>query len=280
VLLDAAARIVVDEVSASALAVRMPSGRARFEVVPNVERQFRVASGEVIVEVLGTSFELTREGARTRVDVLRGRVAVRWSWGATELSAGESEWFPPRMPAAVVAERSAVDAARADAAVEPAPRRRAGGAGVSWREHAEEGDFGRAYELLQRAEQRVADDVQELLLAADAARLSGHPAQAVPFLRRVIERHDDDPRASLAAFTLGGVLMNQLGRPREAEAAYARAHALSLSDALAQDAVARQVEAAHRAGDTARARTLALEYLERYPKGRRVNAVRRFGGLP
>jgi transmembrane sensor len=121
--------------------------------------------------------------------------------------------------------------------------------------------------------------VQELLLAADAARLSGHPAQAEPFLRRVMERHASDPRASLAAFTLGGVLMNQLGRPREAEAAYARARALSLSDALAQDAVARQVEAAHRAGDTTRARKLALQYLDRYPNGRRVNAVRRFGGL-
>jgi transmembrane sensor len=164
--------------------------------------------------------------------------------------------------------------------VSVSPPTRAGGSARTWREHAENGDFSRAYELLSQASELVPDDVQALLLAADAARLSGHPSQAVPYLRGVIDRHASDPRASLAAFTLGGVLMNQLGRPREAETAYAKARALSLSDTLAQDAVARQVEAAHRAGDTTRARKLALEYLARYPNGRRVNAVRRFGGLP
>jgi transmembrane sensor len=270
-LLDADARIVVSEVSPLLSSVVMPSGRARFEVVPNPLRAFEVSSGEVVVQVLGTSFELAREGARTHVKVLRGRVAVRWNTGESELAPGEAGWFPPSGEAAA---SDRLGGRRAHAV-----RKRANGAARGWREHAEDGDFGRAYELLQHAEQPVADDVQELLLAADAARLSGHPAQAEPFLRRVMERHASDPRASLAAFTLGGVLMNQLGRPREAEAAYARARALSLSDALAQDAVARQVEAAHRAGDTTRARKLALQYLDRYPNGRRVNAVRRFGGL-
>jgi transmembrane sensor len=94
-----------------------------------------------------------------------------------------------------------------------------------------------------------------------------------------MKTHADDARAPLAAFTLGGVLLQQLGRPREAEAAYAEARATTRSAALAQDALARQVEAAHRAGDDARARTLALEYLKLYPDGRRMHAVRRFGGL-
>src|SRR5690606_31668355 len=152
-------------------------------------------------------------------------------------------------------------------------------ADVAWKTHAENGDFSRAFELIQASQKSVRDNVQELLLAADAARLSGHPSEAVPYLRQVIDRHPSDGRASLAAFTLGGVLMNQLGRPQEAEAAYAIARALAPEGALAQDAVARQVEAAHRSGDTARARALALEYLKSYPEGRRVNAVRRFGGL-
>jgi transmembrane sensor len=260
----------------------MPSGRARFEVVPDSERKFQVSAGKVVVQVLGTAFELRREGLRTHVDVKRGRVAVRWSSGAVQLDAGDSGWFPPdarRAAGPDTGSEAAAERGPGAGALELAQPRRSVGRSRGWREHAEEGDFGRAYELLERAQNRVADDVQELLLAADAARLSGHPAQAVPFLRRVIDRHASDPRASLAAFTLGGVLMNQLGRPREAEAAYARARARARSDALAQDAVARQVEAAHRAGDSARARELALEYLERYPSGRRVNAVRRFGGL-
>jgi transmembrane sensor len=127
---------------------------------------------------------------------------------------------------------------------------------------------------MEQSRELVSDDVQELLLAADAARLSGHPAQAVPFLRRVTEQHPRDPRASLAAFTLGGVLLHQLNEPEEAEAAYARARSLALSPALAQDALARQVEAAQRAGNSARMRALAREYLRRYPEGRRVQWVR------
>jgi transmembrane sensor len=74
--------------------------------------------------------------------------------------------------------------------------------------------------------------------------------------------------------------MNQLGRPREAELAYGRARTLAPGGSLSQDALARQVEAAHRAGDQDHARVLAVEYETLYPQGRRLNAVRRFGGLP
>jgi transmembrane sensor len=121
--------------------------------------------------------------------------------------------------------------------------------------------------------------VEELLLAADAARLSGHPEAALPYLERVVDDHARDSRAPVAAFTLGGVLMQQLGRARDAEVAYGKARALSLHSSLAQDALARQVEAAHRAGDATRARALATEYLQQFPAGRRIKAVRRFGGL-
>jgi transmembrane sensor len=150
----------------------------------------------------------------------------------------------------------------------------------SWQRRAERGDYRGAYALLSQSGSRVADDVEDLLLAADSARLSGHPAQAVPYLRKVTSDHASDPRAPLAAFTLGGVLMSQLGKPLEAQAAYARARALSPNSALSQDALARQVEAAYRAGDAALARKLAEDYLASYPNGRRVHAVRRFGGLP
>jgi len=48
---------------------------------------------------------------------------------------------------------------------------------------------------------------------------------------------------------------------------------------LAEDALAREVEAWSRAGETETARVQALIYSQRYPQGRRVHAVRRFGGL-
>jgi transmembrane sensor len=264
-LLDPSARLVVDEVTPDRIAVRLLGGRARVDVVPRKDRAFRVQCGEVAVEVLGTAFELTREGERTRVEVLRGRVAVHWPGGSSELAAGEAGWFPkpvaePLPPRAAVPVRASGKKAHDS----------------SWQAQAERGNFKRAYELLP---ERVSDDVQELLLAADAARLSGHPAEALPFLRRVIERHPRDPRASLAAFTLGGVLLNQLDRPREAEVAYARARSLALSPALAQDALARQVEAAERAGDAKRLRELAEEYVRRYPDGRRIQWVRELSGF-
>jgi transmembrane sensor len=207
--------------------------------------------------------------------VVRGRVLFWWSSGRAELSAGEAGWFPqlPEGPSAAVLEPAQPAEAHAARRTAPVP------SVSTWREPAEQGDFEHAYELLARMPQPVVDNVEELLLAADTARLSGHPGAALPFLRRVISHHSQDSRAPLAAFTLGGVLMQQLGQPREAEAAYARARELSLNSSLAEDALARQVEAAHRAGDSSRARTLATEYLSRYPNGRRVHAVQRFGGV-
>jgi transmembrane sensor len=279
-LRDAQTRVVVRRASSSALELDMPAGVARFDVVHREQRVFQVQCGEVVVKVLGTAFELERDGARTRVSVSRGRVAVSWSTGRTELSAGEAAWFPRAV-------ESSPSAPVLDARGPVAPRspkrasttHRPSNAANAWREPAEQGDFERAYELLAKAPQPVADNVEELLLAADSARLSGHPEAALPYLKRVIAQHAKDSRAPLAAFTLGGVLMHQLGQPREAEAAYARARELSLNPSLSEDALARQVEAAYRAGDSARARALAQEYLASYPNGRRVHAVQRFGGL-
>jgi transmembrane sensor len=121
----------------------------------------------------------------------------------------------------------------------------------------------------------VRDDVADLLLAADAARLSDHPAEAVPYLNQVVRAHGSDPRASLASFTLGRVLLDELGRPVEAATAFENAR----KGPLAEDALAREVEAWSRGGDTTRARNLAIEYETAYPQGRRSRAVAKFGGL-
>lgn len=148
----------------------------------------------------------------------------------------------------------------------------------AWRMLAERGQYREAYDSLRsESEASVRDETHELLLAADTARLSGHPSEAVPYLRRVLGQHGHDPRAHLAAFTLGRVLLDELGRPAEAAAAFERARVPEAP--LAEDALARAVEAWARAGDTRRAHTLALEYQRRYPQGRRMRAVTKFGGL-
>ncbi|MET0388006.1 MAG: FecR domain-containing protein [Polyangiales bacterium] len=357
-LLDANARIVVDEVTRQRMSVQLLDGRVHVEVARRPERRFRVRAGDVVVEVLGTAFDLERAGPRTRVAVTRGRVAVHWPNGSTELAAGEAGWFPKEeapaeataadggsvnelantpeplpgtrvsrrgQPAAHMARLSSKrgQSAHADpqqtstkaerraskdnatglqpsasagesqppqpatADTDPSstgkrsgtPAQRTSGGPQTWQIQAERGDYKRAYELMPSAPEHVADDVEELLLAADAARLSGHPTEALPYLRRIADQHPRDPRAPLAAFTLAGVLLNQLDRPQDAEAAYARARTLTRSPVLAQDALARQIECAHRAGNTERTRTLARDYLRQYPDGRRAPWVRELSGL-
>jgi transmembrane sensor len=148
---------------------------------------------------------------------------------------------------------------------------------TSWRALAEEGDFDAAWAALFAADDVRTTDVGDLMLAADAARLSGHPNEAVTYLRRVVDEHASDSRAPLAAFTIGRVLLRS--RPEEAADAFADAARLDPASSLAQDALAREVEAWHRAGRQERARALAEEYLARFPSGVRVDAVRRFGGI-
>ena len=130
------------------------------------------------------------------------------------------------------------------------------------------------------AAQQSADPVEDLLRTADVMRLSHQPGEAVSPLRRVIKAHPRDRRAPLAAFTLGRLLLDELDRPREAAAAFANAIRLAPEGALVEDALARQIEALSRAGDSDAAKQLAVEYLDAFPHGRKVNAVRAFGGLP
>src|SRR5262245_9965895 len=256
---------VLHVVSASAVAIERGGGR--FVVTRNPGRLFRVEAGPVSVEVLGTRFIVERLQERARVSVEEGRVRVVWAGHARELGAGEGDLFPP--------EPSAAPAAEASPRVRPPTRRAA-----SWRDLAREGDYDRAYEALMRKGAAVVrDEPAELLLAADVARLSHHPTEAVAPLKSLLLRHRKDPRAQLAAFTLGRVFLEELGRPNEAAAAFADAEALAPDGFLTQDAIAREVEAWSRAGDATRARLRAEDYLRRYPEGSRVRSVRRFGGL-
>src|SRR5262249_19093697 len=148
----------------------------------------------------------------------------------------------------------------------------------AWRRFAEEGDYDHAYQALAASRLRLRDEPGELLLAADVARLSHHPAEAVTPLQRVLHDHARDPRAPLAAFTLRRVLREELARPREAGAAFAEVRAVAPQGArgpLSDDALAREVEAWSRAGERERARARAADYVRESPAGRRLRAVHR-----
>jgi TolA-binding protein len=84
--------------------------------------------------------------------------------------------------------------------------------------------------------------VTALFAAADAARLAGHPADAVAPLTAIFTRHPKDPRAAVAAYQLGRVLALDLHERTRAAAAFARAHDLDPNGPLAADAAAHAAE--------------------------------------
>jgi transmembrane sensor len=282
---------------------------AWFDVTPN-QRTVRVEADDVVVEVLGTKFLVERVDARVHVVVERGVVRVSSRGVVRTLETGASGWFPEELahvePAHVEpahVEPAHVEPAHVEPAhvepvhVEPAhvepkspetvvPRPRQSTKQTpavkpappqTWTALAQSGDFDAAWSAMKTAP-APRDEPAELLLAADVARLSRHPDQALAPLRRVLEAHAKDPRAPLAAFTLGRVLLDDLGRPKEAAAAFERARGLAPEAPLAEDALAREVEALSRA-QSPEAKARADLFVQRYPSSPRLRAVRHFGGL-
>ncbi|HEX4513378.1 MAG TPA: hypothetical protein VH054_07575 [Polyangiaceae bacterium] len=224
-----------------------------------------VRCGEVTVTGERGAFEIERTGPGARVTVTRGHVIVAWSLDSASLGPGESGVFPP------------APAHDEDEHVAPPTKPQAQAA---WRTLALAGSYGPAYDELAKAgPSSVRDEPGDLFLASDVARLSKHAAEAEAPLEKLIASFASDPRAPLAAFTLGRVRLEQLGHPREAAEAFAKARSLAPNGPLVEDAMARQIEALSRAGDTSAAHALALEYLQSYPTGRRTLAVKKFGGV-
>jgi transmembrane sensor len=267
--LSKGAKVEPLEASATKQSVRLTAGKARFEVKPREKRNFEVRAGAVTVAVLGTSFVVAIEASEVHVQVEHGHVRVSWAGGTRELRGGEQAIFDSAKAAVPTnLDPTPTPAPEPSAQRPPQP---------SWQALATEGEYKEAYARLNaEGASAVRNDPDDLLLAADVMRLGGAPARAVPFLERLVKSHPGDSRAPLAAFTLGRVLLDQLGRPREAAAAFAQARRMG---GLAEDALAREVESWSRAGEPGLAKERANEYVERFPKGRRLKAVRSFGGL-
>jgi transmembrane sensor len=238
-----------------------------------------VLAKDVAVTVLGTVFTVALEPKGVRVAVERGRVRVTNAVGTRELAVGETALFAAGAGTAPAEVASQAPVIPLDLDALPHPPRPSGG-GSSWRALAEEGNYSAALARLgTEGSGAVRDTPEDLLLAADVARLGGRPDRAVASLQRVISLHPFDSRAPLAAFTLGRTLLEQLGRPREAAQAFSTARRLDRAGTLTQDALAREVESWSRAGEAQLAGERAREYLKLYPQGRRVTAVKRLGGI-
>jgi transmembrane sensor len=224
-------------------------------------RSFSVRSGDVTVRVVGTTFAVEVVADRVGVSVEHGVVEVDWGLGRKQLVAGERGWFPPLVlsgdPQASERESEPEHQPRpADPSVHKTPPARGAASSPG-----------------------SALGAQELLAEVDAARSRGEPQRAVELLREILREHPADPRTPLAAFTLGRMLLNELGRPSEAAAAFHEVRRRAPSGQFAEDALAREVEAWSRASEPGRARALAKLYLERYPSGRHARRVQALSGL-
>ena len=251
-------QFAVEEDAAERVRLRLDRGRARFEVTRRPRRSFSVRTGSVTVSVVGTTFAIEVVADRVGVSVEHGAVEVDWGVGRKRLLANESGWFPPLvMSGQSQGAEPENEEPPSDVSVKPSPS--APPAGPS------------------RAPALTA---QQLLAEVDAARSRSQPERAVEILREIVREHPSDPRAPLAAFTLGRMLLNELGRPREAAAAFHEVRRKGSAGQFAEDALAREVEAWSRAAEPGRARELARMYLERYPSGRHARRVKALSGLP
>ncbi len=260
--LDTGSVVEIIEQSADRVLLSLVRGRARFEVTPRSQRTFSVRAGEVTVTVVGTVFTVERIADRVGVVVERGTVRVDWGAGTRLLQKGESGWFPPLL---------------VGAPNEPRVARSAQGKAAKAKSQVAGLEAEPALPVSPKGEK--SESAENLLLAADSARLMGHPDRGADLLKRLLREHRADPRAPLAAFTLGRVLLMELGRPREAAAAFAEVRQLAPQGSFAEDALAREVEAWSQAGQPELARDRAREYLRLYPGGRRAATVRSMGGM-
>jgi TolA-binding protein len=286
----------VDVADDSAIVTTLVAGQAQFDVVPRPRRVFRVHAGDTVVEVLGTAFAIDRLDGLSRVTVTRGRVRVSWPGGAEELVAGASGVFPPdgrspptRQTTSAPGESSTAERPPEDepiptiaAATPAAPAARAGDRPDSELrpDTAGPADSRRgSLSFAQASPSRVADSVDELLRAADAANLSARPREAVEALERIVREHARDGRAAMAAFMLGRLWMDDLASPARAAASFAHARELAPRGPLVEDTYLREVEAWMRAGQPDRAAAAARAYLTQFQDSPRARQVRRAAGL-
>jgi transmembrane sensor len=266
-------------------------GRAVYDVRPGGPRRWSVDAGALTVDVVGTRFSVVRAGRRVRVEVERGRVRVRGEavdGGLRSLGAGE--WVevgarrgpgaaphpgPPPLAGEGVAPASRPTDETAPMPDDPAPAPRDA---ARWRALADRGDWDDAYDALGehglRDASRRSRSVDELFALADTARLSGHPALAVDPLRRLMDEHPRDPRAAVAALTLGRLQLDALDQPEAAVTSLERALELGVPARLSETTLARLVEAHHRAGHAEAARRVGARYLSEHPDGRNAARVR------
>ncbi len=135
-------------------------------------------------------------------------------------------------------------------------------------------ELDRAMEAATRAASGEPLPVDDALEAADRLRAEGRTAEAADLLEDALRRDPDATAAGLAAFTLGRIVLDQLGQFDRAARAFALVIAAGSPSSLVEDAHARRADALLRAGRRADAEAAIDDYERAFPKGRRIARLR------
>jgi transmembrane sensor len=239
-------------------------------------------AGPFQVQVTGTRFHMAWHSATRRfaLATTEGRVVVSGTCMGKALTVAAGERVDlscapvPAVPAASPAEpapgadspEAPVGAVADSEPSEPRPAPKL----APWRERIAAGrlsDGLRAAELAGFGRVCQEASLKELVALAGAARLSGRSARASEALRALRQRFPLTTAASIAAFTLGRIALEQRGAYQEAADWFGTYLAEQPSGPLMGDAMGRLMEARRGAGDLAGARRDAERYLRRFPKG-------------
>jgi transmembrane sensor len=239
----------LDETDTRSTRWRIDRGGAVFDVRHGRSRPFVVRAGDVEVVVLGTRFSVTREtDGAVVVSVERGRVEVRrGSMEPRRLSAGESLRLGNEPPAPTPPLEAA-----------PSPRPSA-----SARRRATE------------SEPAPSVEPASLWTRATEARRAGRAEEAAAAYEAYLAETPQGTQAALAAFELGRLRMDRLGDASGAVRALRQALAIAPSAPFAEDARARLVQAAERAGQREVCAAARDDYLQRYADGVHRRVVER-----
>jgi TolA-binding protein len=223
-------------------------GNVRYEVAHRPDRSFLVRAGAVTVRVIGTSFQVNRHDQKVEVRVQRGRVEVTRGGRSVLLTDGEQVVLDDSEVAEPVASADRELPADDTIEVEALPA---------------------ASDTALPSSVRSA---AELFRAADDARGAGNAEGAIQLLGELVRVHPKDPRVTMAVFTMGRLHMQQ-GRAAQAAQSFE-----SCGNALGGEALAEAALAHASAGNAGRSRTLASQYLERFPEGPRTKEMARLAG--
>jgi transmembrane sensor len=239
--------------SEAELSLELETGEASFDVAPDPHRTFRVRSGDVLVQVLGTAFTVERSDGRVTVAVTRGRVEVLRGDERSVLGAGDRWSADEHVSMAPTVEAPRAEEASVEEVVEEITR--AGGRSRS-------------------VEAPIEDPARALFEAAQIARREGRPDSAAALFAELIEQYPGDARAGLAAFELGRIRLDVMHDVPGSIEALERSLALSRHGGYRQDALARLVLLYARTSETARCREAQSRYLADYPDGVHLLEVR------